>query len=540
MSIERMDHPAVTLLHGHGLDLPAQAARVRVEWMAGRQGRPPVMIMVLLWVRECTDVVRNVEHYLNALFADYRCTPETWSEAQAARQVLAALNLQLYQQRKSGRSTAQFNVGMLLMQAGHVQFLQAGSVGLLRYRDTQLQSLPGLDGLQLGMQAELALVQHSLPFNTGELIVLAPQPLLSVMDLEGLCAHCKTLQVSGAQTQNGAFEGLLQPLLSAPGAAALMLGQAGQCKGEDIIAAHWPCVAAAESGSQLDGWTLVDECAFGPTGRVFNARDEHQRNAIVWLADVAADEAFWQREWVLRRCMAPTLPRVLSTSAQRLHAFNVYEVPGKGACSLFDWANSQRPLAHNHIVAIFGQLIEAVRALQRRGMQGLWLTPHNIAIDSQMRVVLFPEHAAILPSLVRQVVPETAVPLAPEVRAGRTIDGRADQFALAALVYWMVAGQWPEIARDDGVNVSSYVPLIQFSARLPPGWDGVLARALAPLPAARFDALSEFQQALQQPLQHLPRDDLPRSKTLPVWRYALLAVLCVQLMVGLWVSLRTG
>ncbi|CAE6939381.1 Protein kinase [Pseudomonas marincola] len=535
MSIERMDHPAVTLLHGHGIDLPAQAARVRMEWMAGRQGRPPVLIVVLLWARECTDVVRNVEHYLDALFADYRCTPETWSEAQAARQVLAALNLQLFHLRQSGRMTAQINVGMLLLQAGHAQFLQAGAVGLLRYRDSQLHSLPGHDGLQLGMQAELALVQHSLPLNCGEMILLAPQPLFGVADLETLCNRFKAMQDAEQQTPESELQDLLQPLLNAPGAAALMLPQAGQSRAEDVAVAHWPAVAGA-TGQMLDGWTLLDECAFGPAGRVFNADDCNGRRAIVWLAEGSADEAFWQREWVLRRCLAPSLPRVLSAREPRLHAFNVYEAPAKGAVSLFDWVNSRRPLTHSQVMSIFGQLLDAVRALQRRGMQGLWLAPRNILIDAHMHVVLLPEWAAILPGVARQAFPAEAMPLAPEVRAGRTLDGRADQFALASLVYWMVAGQWPEIARPDGAGASSYVPLSQFAAHLPQGWDGVLARALAPLPAARFDALSEFQQGLLQPLKHEPIADTARYKALPVWRYALLGVLFVQLAVGLWVS----
>lgn len=53
---------------------------------------------------------------------------------------------------------------------------------------------------------------------------------------------------------------------------------------------------------------------------------------------------------------------------------------------------------------------------------------------------------------------------------------------------------------------------------------GVLARALAPREAARFEALSEFQQALRQPLRQ-------------PWHLAALALLVVQLAVGLWLSL---
>ena len=47
-------------------------------------------------------------------------------------------------------------------------------------------------------------------------------------------------------------------------------------------------------------------------------------------------------------------------------------------------------------------------------------------------------------------------------------------------------------------------------ADLPVGWDGVLARALAPRPEGRFEALSEFWLALQKPLAHPQRVFAPR------------------------------
>lgn len=53
-------------------------------------------------------------------------------------------------------------------------------------------------------------------------------------------------------------------------------------------------------------------------------------------------------------------------------------------------------------------------------------------------------------------------------------------------------------------------PLGERQADLPVGWDGVLARALAPRPEARFEALSEFWLALQKPLAHPQRVFAPR------------------------------
>ena len=169
MSIERLHHPTIKLLCGNGLDLPNQAARARATWLPRREGQPAVLLVALLWARECTDVVRSLESYLDGLLADCCCTPGGWSEAQAARQVLAAFNQQLFRQRQAGRSIAQLNAGLLLLQNGEAQFLQAGAIGLRRYQGGTMQSLIGRDGLQLGAQAELALVQHSLTLNPGEL-----------------------------------------------------------------------------------------------------------------------------------------------------------------------------------------------------------------------------------------------------------------------------------------------------------------------------------------------------------------------------------
>jgi hypothetical protein len=184
-------------------------------------------------------------------------------------------------------------------------------------------------------------------------------------------------------------------------------------------------------------------------------------------------------------------------------------------------------------------LIVAVRALQRRGMQGLWLNPRNILIDENARLLLLVEHAALLPGVPRQSMPQGAEPLAPELRQGLAVDGRADQFALAALAYWLFCGRWPDAARSGAGSGSHYLPLSHFTVRVPAGWDGVLARALAPMAQARFEALSEFQLALHKPLLH-PHVQKTKTHTPHPWRLGLAAIVLVQLLMGLWISVLLG
>ena len=235
--------------------------------------------------------------------------------------------------------------------------------------------------------------------------------------------------------------------------------------------------------------------------------------ALLWFADEDADEAFWQREWALRRSSQQALPQVLSPHQTRSHAYLVLAKPPRGMHSLLDWGAAHGAPDAQMLLMILMQLIAAVRSLQRRGMQGLWLHPRQILLADDGRVLLLPGAAAIVPGVARQALPELAVPLAPELRSDRALDGRADQFALAALAYWLMCGRWPEAARADVGPGHCYVPLASFSVPVPQGWDGVLARALAPLP--QFEALSEFQLALQQPLHERRSQALRRAPLQP-------------------------
>lgn len=528
MSIERLDHPAVKLLCGQGVDLPRQAARTRATWLSGRAGRQPVLLVALLWARECTEAVRTLEAHLDALLADFGCTPASWSEAQAARQVLAAFNQQLFRLSQLAPNRAQLDAGLLLVQGGEAQFLQAGAIGLQRYQHGKCEQLLGREDTPLGLQAELALVQHSFVLRPGELLLLAPQPLLDVADLQGFRARSDTW---------APLSDLFAPLSNGPGAAALLLPGAADIAPVLASREPWPVVNNAQAGLQLDGWTLLSACQFGPPGRVFRAIDSRGREAMLCLAEGVADEVFWQREWALRRSPLLSLPQVMSSYQPRQHAFWLFEPAPAGMRSVPDWLAARGPVDAVTVLVLLEQLIAAVRGLQRRGMQGLWLDPRAILVDDGGRVLLLPEYAALLPGVPQQPLPGQAVPLAPEARVGQALDGRADQFALAALTYWLVCGRWPEAAQADADHTSRYVPLAQFNVRVPVGWDGVLARALAPRPQARFAALSEFQHALQQPLQPQPATSSRIRRYQQPWHLAALGLLVLQLGVGLWLSL---
>ena len=99
----------------------------------------------------------------------------------------------------------------------------------------------------------------------------------------------------------------------------------------------------------------------------------------------------------------------------------------------------------------------------------------------------------------------TANYAAPEQLRGESIDGRADQYALACTAFHMLAGAPPYEDSNPAVVISQHVnaPPPSIGARRPDlaGLDPVFAAAMAKAPAGRFGSCQEFAERLGHPGQ---------------------------------------
>jgi serine/threonine protein kinase len=110
--------------------------------------------------------------------------------------------------------------------------------------------------------------------------------------------------------------------------------------------------------------------------------------------------------------------------------------------------------------------------------------------------------------------------MSPEQIEGRTLDGRSDQFSLAALAFRLLAGKAPfqgdSLASVGYAIVAGPRPSITaLNPRLPPGVDQVLVRGLAKSPEERFPDCSEFVSALEAAVASEPQP-LKRSAAAPI------------------------
>ncbi|MEV6767034.1 protein kinase [Nocardia sp. NPDC051030] len=92
---------------------------------------------------------------------------------------------------------------------------------------------------------------------------------------------------------------------------------------------------------------------------------------------------------------------------------------------------------------------------------------------------------------------------APEQLSGHRLDHRCDQYSLACTLFRLLTGTVPFTAEHPVAIMQGHLnqpppPVSSLRAGLPPALDGVLARALAKHPGARFDSCTEFAVAAEQ------------------------------------------
>lgn len=146
------------------------------------------------------------------------------------------------------------------------------------------------------------------------------------------------------------------------------------------------------------------------------------------------------------------------------------------------------------------ELLDVVEYCHRKNVLHLDIKPANVMIDRKGRLYLIDFGIAHLNSAVnqkRRLLAGTRGFRAPEqVTPGAAIDWSADQYGIAATLYFLLTGLDPVDALDRQ-NGAVLPPAKSLRPDLPPNWDAAIARSLSLEPAGRFAALGQFAAALQ-------------------------------------------
>src|ERR1700753_2180389 len=291
--------------------------------------------------------------------------------------------------------------------------------------------------------------------------------------------------------------------------------------GATVTGGDYPDPESYSVGSEVAGYRLEEQIGRGGMALVYRARDvQLGRNVALKLLSpvLGRDEAFRRRFIRGARAAAAVdhpniIPIFAAGDSDGVLFIAMRYVQGGDVRRLVDQLGS---LPADRAVGIITQVASALDAAHLNGLVHRDIKPANMLLDStdsssQQDHVYLADFGLSKRSLsstgLTSIGRFLATPayVAPEQIEGRTVDGRADLYALACASFEMLCGE-PPFQRDDDLaimwaQVSPAPPsLSERRPDLPPAVDTVLQRALAKDPADRFTTCLAFAAALRAAL----------------------------------------
>ncbi|GAB85971.1 protein kinase [Gordonia rubripertincta] len=285
-----------------------------------------------------------------------------------------------------------------------------------------------------------------------------------------------------------------------------------------------------EPGTVIAGYRVERLLGSGGMGAVFLARhpelprydalkvlkdsagltDNNFRRRFLREAEVAATLDHPNIVTVFNRGRA-TVPVASKSGQSDLLWIAMQYVPGTDCARELHDIGRFAPPRVAHIVS---QVARGIDHANRRGLTHRDVKPGNILLaevdeDSpvdEQRVLLTDFGVAKISDETEALtsvgtVLATLSYASPEQLMGRTLDGRSDQYSLAASTFHLLTGRVPFDDRDTGAVIGAHLkepvpPASELVPGLPSGVDGVISRAMAKTPEERFANCREFAEAL--------------------------------------------
>jgi len=280
----------------------------------------------------------------------------------------------------------------------------------------------------------------------------------------------------------------------------------------------------AFAGAQIAKYRLAERIGAGGMAEVFRAVDERLGRPValkVLTPEIAADKALRERFlWEPMAAAAVDHPHLIPVheagEAGGLLFIAMRYVAGGDVRSLL---RRDGPLSPERAAAIVSAVASALDAAHAVGLVHRDVKPANMLVDcGQGR----PDHVYLTDFGISRRTRAAGLTgtgqflgtvdyAAPEQIRGVTVDGRADQYALACTAFELLSGQ-PPFSRDEAAAVvwaqltEPPPPLTSRRAGLSPAVDGVLAKALAKTPDGRYATCRDFADALRGALGLAPYD----------------------------------
>jgi serine/threonine-protein kinase len=264
-----------------------------------------------------------------------------------------------------------------------------------------------------------------------------------------------------------------------------------------------------------DRYRVERELGRGGMATVYLARDlRHDRPVALKvlrpeLAASLGPERFLQEIRIAARLQHPHILPVHDSGEAGGRLW--YTMPYVEGESLRQRLMREGPLPLDQAERIALQVLGALGYAHAHGVIHRDIKPENILLEGDQAVVADFGVARALTAAGEDRLTETGLTLgtpaymSPEQAGGsRELDGRSDLYALACVLYEMLAGQPPFVGVTAQQLLARHAmdpvpPLRTVRATVPEGVEQSVLRALAKVPADRFRTAAEFAQALTAP-----------------------------------------
>ena len=264
---------------------------------------------------------------------------------------------------------------------------------------------------------------------------------------------------------------------------------------------------------QIGRYRILDELGRGATGIVYRAQDPAIGRVIaiktIRLSDFT-DEA--ERDRLRERLFREAQSAGILSHPNIVTIYDIAEESGLAYIfmeyvdgpPLERLLNAPEALDRERVLSIFRQTAVALDYAHKKGIVHRDIKPANILIhEGTVAKITDFGVAKILSQQMTQTGVMMGTPnyMSPEQVQGHAVDGRADQFALAVIVYEVLTGEKPFVA--DHLPSLLYrivredpVPPQRLNPTLGPQVEVVLRKALAKSATERYPTCAEFVEAL--------------------------------------------
>jgi serine/threonine protein phosphatase PrpC len=505
---------------------------------------------------------------------DYYCTSDAWSVKRSMQRVLTATNSWLHAQTQRSPYRHDQDRGyvcamsVLVIKGRTAHVFHAGDTRVYRVQGARLEQLTDDHRVQvaggqsylsraLGFQAHLELDYLSLAVERGDLFVLASDGVYEHLDGARIVDIVRT---HGDDLDAAARAIVMQALDD--GSAdnlSVQLLRLDTLPDHQATEAHrlrtgLPLPPLLRARDEFDGYRIERELHGSHRSHIYLATDLDSGDTVALKTpsiDLGQDEAYLDRfmleEWIARRIHSAHVLEPRSRTRTRSHLYVAMEyVPGQ---TLAQWMRDHPAPELEVVRDIVEQIARGLQAFHRMEMLHQDLRPDNVMIDANGTVKIIDFGSAHVAGLAdwapsgQQPVLGTLSHTAPEYFLGEAGSERSDQFSLGVLTYHMLTGRLPYGTRVASMRTLAdlkhlvYVSAMDEHRRIPAWIDGVLMRAVHPLPHKRYEALSEFVHDLRHPNRaYLARARVPLVERHPVrfWKgLSLLLAVAVIVLLGL-------